>query len=79
MGIASIDTRLCNGCGICIEHCPMDVLRMNKETNKAFIKYLRDCQSCFLCERECPEDAILVMPFFERRVPPAWQVLPDVR
>ena len=72
MGITKIDTRLCSGCGICAERCPMDVIRMNQETKKAFIKYLRDCQSCFLCERECPEDAIIVMPFFERRVPPAW-------
>jgi NAD-dependent dihydropyrimidine dehydrogenase PreA subunit len=75
MGITRIDTRLCNGCGICIEQCPMDVLRMDKETGKAYIKYLRDCQSCFLCERECPEGAILIMPFFERRVPKAWIIL----
>jgi len=72
MGIRKIDTSLCNGCGICVDYCPMDVLRMNEETNKAIIKYIRDCQSCFLCERECPEEAIEVVPFFERRMPVSW-------
>lgn len=72
MGIRKIDSRLCNGCGICVERCPMDVLRMDEETNKAFIKYIRDCQSCFLCEIECPEKAIEVMPLFERRKVLAW-------
>lgn len=72
MGVRSIDVSLCNGCGVCMELCPMDVLRIDKQTNKAFIKYLRDCQSCFLCEIYCPEVAISVMPFFERRMPSAW-------
>ncbi len=72
MGIKRVDINLCNGCGICVEHCPLDVLRMNEATNKAFIKYIRDCQSCLLCEIECPVGAITVMPVFERRMPLAW-------
>ena len=72
MGVRKIDVRLCNGCGICVERCPMDVFRMDKETDKAFIKYVRDCQSCFLCVRECPEDAIDAVPLFERRMPLSW-------
>ena len=72
MGIRKIDVRLCNGCGICVDYCPMDVLRLNEETQKAYIKYIRDCQSCFLCERECPQEAIYCLPVHERRQPPAW-------
>ena len=72
MGIMKIDTKLCSGCGLCVEYCPMDVLRMDPETRKAFIKYIRDCQSCLLCEIECPVGAIKVMPVFERRMPLAW-------
>lgn len=72
MGIRKIDYRLCTGCGICVEHCPMDVLRMDKESKKPFIKYLRDCQTCFLCVKDCPEDAITVTYQRERRIPLPW-------
>ncbi len=74
MGIRKIDYRLCSACGICVDICPMDVIRMDKETKKPFIKYLRDCQSCFLCELECPEGAIYVSPEKERRIPLPWRV-----
>ena len=72
MGIRKIDYQLCNGCGICVDECPMDVLRMDERTKKPLIKYLRDCQSCFLCEIDCPVDVIYVMPNRERRVPLPW-------
>ncbi len=72
MGIRRIDYQLCNGCEICVDECPMDVLRMDEETNKPFIKYLRDCQSCFLCEIDCPVEAIYVTPDRERRIPLPW-------
>ncbi len=69
MGIRRIDLSLCNGCGECVEACPMDVLRMDGTRRKAFIKYLRDCQACLLCEISCPEKAIYVSPDYERRIP----------
>lgn len=72
MGIRSIDVRLCNGCSICVDVCPMDVLRMDEDTKKAFIQYLGDCQSCFLCEDECPEEAIYCYPVYERRIVHPW-------
>ena len=72
MGISWIDFNLCNGCGICVDLCPMDVLRIDEERKKAFIKYLRDCQACSMCERDCPEGAIEVSPCYERRMPLAW-------
>ena len=72
MGIRKIDVRLCNGCGICVDHCSMDVLRLDEKTKKAYIKYIRDCQGCFLCESECPEGAIYCDPFSERRIALAW-------
>jgi len=72
MGVRKIDVALCNGCGICVDHCPMDVLRLDPETKKAFIQYIRDCQSCFLCETECPQSAIYCLPVHERRMVTAW-------
>ena len=72
MGIKSIDQRLCTGCQTCVCNCPMDVIRMDEDRDKAFIAYLSDCQSCYLCELECPEGAIYVTPERERRVPLPW-------
>ena len=60
MAIESINTDLCNGCGICVDICPGDVFRMDEETNKAVIKYPRDCVFCRFCETDCPQDAIYV-------------------
>lgn len=72
MGIRKIDFSLCTGCGTCVDICPMDVLRINEESERPVIKYLSDCQSCFLCERDCPTGAIYVTPFRERRIPLPW-------
>ncbi|MFC1902745.1 ferredoxin family protein [Chloroflexota bacterium] len=62
MGIRNIDDRLCDGCGICIDHCPMDVFRMDKEAKKARIVYPKDCMVCYVCETDCPEGAIILTP-----------------
>ncbi len=72
MGISWIDQEKCNGCGRCDSICPEDVIRLDKETRKALIKYIRDCQSCFLCELECPQEAIYVTPYRERRAVLPW-------
>ncbi len=59
MAITRIDPDLCDGCAICIESCPCDVLRMDNK-GKAFIAYPNDCQTCSLCEDDCPRRAIHV-------------------
>ncbi len=72
MGIRHIDVLLCNGCNICVDICPLDVLRLDGITRKAYIAYLRDCQSCFLCQSECPQEAIRCVAVHERRMVKAW-------
>ncbi len=72
MGVRKIDVALCDGCSICVDYCPMDVLKMDEKSQKAYIKYIRDCQGCFLCERECPQEAIYCFPVYERRIPLPW-------
>ena len=63
--IASINSEACTGCGTCVEHCPLDTLRLN-QAGKAYIAYPDDCMTCFFCELRCPSEAIDVHPFKER-------------
>ncbi len=62
MAIEKIDTELCNGCGICVNSCPMDVIRMDKKSKKAVIQYPEDCMLCGWCVVDCPQNAIYVSP-----------------
>lgn len=62
MAIEKIDTKLCNGCGMCVQLCPTDVLRLDKKSRKAVITYPEDCQVCELCMVNCPAKAIVVTP-----------------
>lgn len=59
MPIKEIDRGLCYGCGICIECCPPDVLRLDRE-DKAYAAYPEDCSICYECELVCPVGAIKV-------------------
>jgi NAD-dependent dihydropyrimidine dehydrogenase PreA subunit len=67
MTIEKIDVDLCTGCGICIDSCPMDVIRMDAVNEKAVITYPEECMLCLFCERDCPQEAIYVSP--EKTVP----------
>jgi NAD-dependent dihydropyrimidine dehydrogenase PreA subunit len=72
MPIERVDLTKCNGCKVCIDACPMDVIRLDEATKKAVIKYRKDCIVCFNCEEDCPTQAIYVNPHRFSQVPPAW-------
>ena len=48
----------CIGCGVCVQTCPNDVIRMKR--GKARIAYQEDCVACFMCVEDCPREAILI-------------------
>ena len=50
----------CTGCGVCVETCPTDVLRLDQASRRAFMAYALDCQACFVCQFDCPFEAIRV-------------------
>ncbi|MDN5347685.1 MAG: hypothetical protein PWP65_1249 [Clostridia bacterium] len=55
----------CNGCGLCVELCPLDCLRLDEE-NHPYLKY-DECWYCGTCETECPLGAIkITLPFLVR-------------
>ena len=55
-----VDLTRCDGCGICVDSCPTDVLRNDPRAQKVVIAYAADCQACYLCQDDCPQDAIVV-------------------
>ncbi|MFC1970433.1 ferredoxin family protein [Chloroflexota bacterium] len=61
--ISRIDLDLCTGCGICVDMCPTDVLRIDEATQKPVARYIENCMTCYNCERECPTGCIDVSPF----------------
>lgn len=47
----------CIGCGLCIEACPGNLIKTDKD-GKAFIKHEKDCWGCTSCLKECKQNAI---------------------
>lgn len=68
MSIERIDPELCTGCGICIDSCGVDVIRIDEKSGKAVIKYMEECMLCYYCEIDCPTNAIYVSP--EKKILP---------
>jgi len=53
-----IDQEFCTGCGTCEDSCPLDVLYMDPEKNRPYVKYPEECWHCGSCRQDCPEGAI---------------------
>ena len=53
-----IDLEKCEGCGECVDICPMEVLELKDE--KAVVVDLEECAGCMSCVESCPEEAIVV-------------------
>jgi len=48
---------LCNGCAICKEACPVDIVEI--EDSKASVDY-KNCIRCYCCQELCPRQAIKI-------------------
>jgi NAD-dependent dihydropyrimidine dehydrogenase PreA subunit len=72
MTIEKIDHDLCTGCGICIDSCCVDVIRMDEESQRAIIRYPEECMVCELCAIDCPEEAIIVSPHKQTPLIVSW-------
>ncbi len=67
--LSEIDEERCIACGICVEKCPTEALKLNADGRLKRDERL--CIGCGVCARFCPEEAIYLTEM-ERRV----QVLP---
>jgi heterodisulfide reductase subunit A-like polyferredoxin len=53
--VASIDEASCTACGLCVEHCPFDALKM--EGVLASVDSAK-CMGCGVCQSQCAFEAI---------------------
>ena len=71
--IRPINEEKCVGCGTCVNSCPMDVIRLNRERKKAYVAYPQECMCCASCEVDCPTGAIFVDPHKEDPIFVSWK------
>jgi NAD-dependent dihydropyrimidine dehydrogenase PreA subunit len=53
-----VDSVRCNGCGQCIEFCPVDVFEINK--GKSIPLRPQNCLGCGTCVAVCKNEAVIV-------------------
>lgn len=55
---AVIVTEKCIACGICEGNCPGDIIYIDEQTQKAWVKYPDECWHCGSCRLDCPAECI---------------------
>jgi 2-oxoglutarate ferredoxin oxidoreductase subunit delta len=70
-----IDIEQCDGCKICVEFCPKELLEPSEETNSRMLHYIiiknpEDCLGCKQCERLCPTASIFIRETDNKEVEP---------
>ncbi|UCD96794.1 MAG: 4Fe-4S binding protein [Candidatus Bathyarchaeota archaeon] len=53
-----VDPEKCDGCGTCIDTCPVEVFELKDE--KSVPAKQEECLACQACEVQCPAGAIEV-------------------
>ena len=54
-----IDVEKCDGCGTCVDVCPVEVFEVRG--GESVVVNLEECLVCRACEVQCPNEAIEVI------------------
>jgi heterodisulfide reductase subunit A len=60
--VASIDTEVCSGCGLCENICSFDALQLDERTKRMTVQEAI-CKGCGACAATCPSGAISLKHF----------------
>ena len=60
--VSKVNSRLCSGCGACIEVCPYRAIEMDYENNIVEINSAL-CKGCGACAAACPSEALTLDGF----------------
>lgn len=55
-----IDLDKCEGCGDCVDVCPVGVFELDNDNKKAVVVDQDECIECDACVTQCPNEAITV-------------------
>jgi formate hydrogenlyase subunit 6/NADH:ubiquinone oxidoreductase subunit I len=60
--VVEFNPDICNGCNLCVEVCPTDVMMPNPEKKKPpIVLYAEECWYCGGCVEECPRPGAITM------------------
>jgi len=63
MYIVSVNQDICEGCGDCIDSCPVEILSLN-DTGKAYVSGDEaECMGCESCVAVCESGAITITEY----------------
>jgi ferredoxin len=55
MDYPKVDSKVCTGCGICVDSCPMEAITL---INDIATIDINKCSNCRACVNDCPNEAI---------------------
>jgi len=67
-GKPELDSEKCKGCALCIDACPVNILKMSDDFNKQGVSYATcinedACIACKFCAMMCPDMVIKVVQY----------------
>lgn len=59
MVVIKVDLEKCDGCGTCVDVCPVEVFEIKE--GKSVVVNSDECLVCRACEVQCPNNAIEIV------------------